>query len=339
MPAPSAPISTRLPRVGAGGLKIQPISMETLWTIVQGMTSSSFESSDGLGSKIVSTFFDGFGHILLDIVNAILESGHVPAAWKHAVTTPLPKGKSAVSDPAFTRPISMLPAIMKITERAVQLQLTNYMEFHHLLSDVQHGYRRHYSCESALHVVSDDILRAMDCCEITLWAMVDLYKCFDMVPHDRLIQKLTLYGIDPFWISDYLRGHTQQVRLVNRDGNETRSPVRNNSVGVYQGGSMSCILWSIFANDLHLHIPDSVRIVQFADDTQIWTTGKKQDLPPLIDRIESALHRMFDWFCDHGMKVNAAKTEFMIFGTRQMLRNVPTDVKVNFVGDVIFGEL
>ena len=76
----------------------------------------------------------------------------------------------------------------------------------------------------------------------------------EVLPHDRLIQKLTLYGIDPFWISDYLRGHTQQVRLVNRDGNETRSTVRNNSVGVYQGGSMSCILWSIFANDLHLHI-------------------------------------------------------------------------------------
>ena len=75
--------------------------------------------------------------------------------------------------------------------------------------------------------------------------------------------------------------------------------------------------------------------MQFADDTQIWTTGKKQDLPLLTDRIESALHRMVGWFCDHGMKVNAAKTEFMIFGTRQMLRNVPTDVKVNFVGSTI----
>ena len=60
----------------------------------------------------------------------------------------------------------------------------------------------------------------------------------------------------------------------------------------------------------------NVRIVQFADDTQIWTTGKKQDLPLLISRIESALHCMFNWFCDHGMKVNAEKTEFIIFGSR-----------------------
>ena len=335
VPAPTAPVPIRLPRVNTGGLKIKPISMETLWVIVRGMTSSSFESSDGLSSKTIHTYFTGFGHILLDIVNASLESGRVPAAWKHAIITPIPKGKSAVSDPARTRPISMLPAITKIAERAVQLQITDYMESHHLLSDAQHGYRKNYSSETALHVVTDDILRAMDCGEITLWAMVDLSKCFDMVPHDRLIQKLALYGIDHFWISDYLNGHTQQVQITSGEGTVTRSSVKDNPVGVYQGGSMSCILWSIFANDLHLHMPDTVRMVQFADDTQIWTTGKKQDLPQLISRIESALHGMFDWFCDHGMKVNADKTEFMIFGTRQMLRDFPGDVKVNFIGSKI----
>ena len=48
----------------------------------------------------------------------------------------------------------------------------------------------HMTCgdfEDFLHVVSADILRAMDCGEITLWAMVDFSKCFDMVTHDRLI--------------------------------------------------------------------------------------------------------------------------------------------------------
>ena len=205
------------------------------------------------------------------------------------------------------------------------------MESHNLLSDAQHGYRKNFSCETALHVVTDDILRAMDCGEIVLWAMVDLSKCFDMVPHGKLIEKLVLYGIDPSWLSDYLRGHTQQVQIVNAagNGNVNRSTVKNNPVGVYQGGSLSCILWTIFANELCLYVPDSVRIVQFADDTQIWTTGKKHELPLLVRRLENALHCLHDWFCSHGMKVNAAKTEFMIFGTKQMLRNAP-DVTVKF---------
>ena len=165
--------------------------------------------------------------------------------------------------------------------------------------------------------------------------MVDLSKCFDMVPHDKLLDKLCLYGIDPHWFADYLRGHTQQVQIVNTEtGRETRSRVRQNSVGVYQGGSMSCILWSIFANDLCLYVPDGVRIVQFADDTQLWTTGKKCDLPELVKRLEAALQCMLDWFSHHGMKVNAAKTELMLFGTKAMLRDMP-EVKVNFANETV----
>ena len=261
---------------------------------------------------------------MLDVVNASLETGRVPASWKHAIITPIPKGKFTASDPSRTRPISILPAITKITERAVQLQLTEYLERHHLFSEAQHGYRKRHSCETALHVVSDDILRAMDSGEIALWAMVDLSKCFDMVPHDILITKLSMYGIDPFWLDDYLHGHTQQVQVRDHDGQSVRSSVRSNPVGVYQGGSLSCVLWCIFANDLCLHVPESVKIVQFADDTQIWTTGKKQDLPLLVKQLETALQCMFDWFCAHGMKVNETKTELMVMGTRQMLRDIPS---------------
>ncbi|KAF0298371.1 putative RNA-directed DNA polymerase from transposon X-element [Amphibalanus amphitrite] len=145
--------------------------MEALWGIIQGMKPSSFEGPDGLSVKTIQTFFDGFGHIVLDLVNASLETGTVPASWKHATITPIPKGKLISSDPSSTRPISMLPAITKITERAVQLQLAEYMERHHLLSETQHGYRKSHSCETALHVVTDDILRAMDSGEIALWAM------------------------------------------------------------------------------------------------------------------------------------------------------------------------
>ena len=38
---------------------------------------------------------------------------------------------------------------------------------------------------------------------------------------------------------------------------------------------------------------------------------------------------MFDWFCEHGMKVNETKTELMIMGTKQMLRGI-TGVDVRF---------
>ena len=236
VPAPSNSVSIRLPRVTSGALKIQPISMEALWAIVRDMKPSTFTDRDGINVRMLQDFFPGLGHIIHDVVNASLQTGRVPGTWKHAIITPIPKGKQAPSDPSATRPISLLPAIMKVTERAVQLQLTEYMETQHLLSDAQHGYRKNRSCETALHVVTDDILRAMDRGEITLWAMVDLSKCFDMVPHDKLLEKLSLYGIDSFWLSDYLDGHTQQVQVTNSAlGSVSRSSIRENTIGVYQG--------------------------------------------------------------------------------------------------------
>ena len=48
VPAPSRPVHVRLPRVCAGGLRIQPITMEALWAIVQGLNPSGAECSDGL---------------------------------------------------------------------------------------------------------------------------------------------------------------------------------------------------------------------------------------------------------------------------------------------------
>ena len=46
-------------------------------------------------------------------------------------------------------------------------------------------------------------------------AMVDLSKCFDMMLHDKLLEKLSVYGIDSFWFIDYLYEHTQQVQVTN----------------------------------------------------------------------------------------------------------------------------
>ena len=207
-------------------------------------------------------------------VNTCLTTSAIPQSWKHALVTPVPKGKGA-SQPTNTRPISILPAAMKIVERLVQSQLIGYLETCHLISDTHHGYRRGHSTETALHVVTDKVFQAMDNGEVSLLVLLDLSKCFDVVPHDKLLQKLTLYGIDSEWFENYLTGHTQQVQLRNNSGRTVLSKTRDNNIGVYQGGSLSCVLFMLYSNELSLYVPDCVTVVQFADDTQLLISGKK----------------------------------------------------------------
>ena len=81
---------------------------------------------------------------------------------------------------------------MKIVERIVQSQLIEYLDTHCLLSAEQHGYRKLHSTETALSVITDRVLQAMDNGEISILVLLDLSKCFDVVSHPKLLEKLQL---------------------------------------------------------------------------------------------------------------------------------------------------
>ena len=48
------------------------------------------------------------------------------------------------------------------------------------------------------------------------WIIIDISKAFDLVPHDRLITKITETGVDwrvVGWIMEFLLGRSQTVRV------------------------------------------------------------------------------------------------------------------------------
>ena len=308
--------------------------MDDLYSALLTMKSSSSTGLDGISVYMLQRCFNGLGHALLDVVNSSLTSGTVPREWKHALVIPIPKSTVLSLDPSDTRPISLLPAVMKVVERIVQCQLSGYLEQHALLADAQHGYRKNRSTETALHVITDRVLHAMDRGEISVLVLLDLSKCFDVVSHAKLLAKLALYGIDTAWFRSYLSGHTQQVRVQSTGGRHLLSRTRVNSIGVFQGGALSCILYMLFANDLSLRLSSDVTIVQYADDTQLLVSGSKRDIQRLISSMEDALCYVHNWFCHNGMKLNAKKTQMIVLGTPAMLRTLPP-VVVRFCGNTI----
>ena len=333
VPTPVSPVPVRLPRITTSSFCVHAIDMDTLFATLLSMKSSSSTGTDGVSICMLQTYFEGLGHALLDITNSCLTTGDIPAAWKHALVTPIPKGKVS-TEPSNTRPISILPAAMKIVERVVQHQLVTYLESNHLLCSAQHGYRKGHSTETALHVVTDKILQAMDSGEVSILVLLDLSKAFDVVPHDKLLEKLALYGVEPKWFANYLSGHTQQVQVRRGDGSVLLSRTKPNSIGVYQGGSLSCALYTLYTNDVSLYVPESVSTVQFADDTQLLISGKKQDIHAMIMTMEQTLDSLYQWYCSHGMKLNASKTQMIVLGTPAMLRHMPA-VQLTFGGTTV----
>ena len=81
-------------------------------------------------------------------------------------------------------------------------------------------------------------------------------------------------------------------------------------------------------NELSMYA-EKCTVVQFADDTQLLISGPKTHLSEMIFSLESELERILDWFSQNLLKINASKTQVIVFGNRAMLRDMPqVSVKV-----------
>ena len=102
---------------------------------------------------------------------------------------------------------------------------------------------------------------------------LDFQKAFDSVPHQRLIQKLSSFGVHGkilLWIKDFLRNRTQQVVL---NGQKSGSILVTSSVP--QGSVLGPLLFTMFVNDISSIV--SSPTFMFADDTKIFHFIKSSD--------------------------------------------------------------
>ena len=88
------------------------------------------------------------------LVNLSLLTGVVPDEWKKARVVPLFKsGGQEIMD--NYRPISILPVVSKIAEKAVNVQLQLYLKQNNLLSPFQSDFRQHHSTLTAVTFFCD----------------------------------------------------------------------------------------------------------------------------------------------------------------------------------------
>ena len=84
----------------------------------------------------------------------------------------------------------------------------------------------------------------MDRSEVTLLTLIDLSRCFDVIDHKTLPNKLELLQICPKWFESYLSGHVQQVKLGDMFSDPL--PIQ---IGIFQGTCLGPLLYNIASKD------------------------------------------------------------------------------------------
>ena len=212
------------------------------------------------------------------------------------------------------RPISILPVLSKILEKAVNSQLQQYLKKFDILSPTQSGFRQHHSTESAVIYFTDEIRRHADAGRLTGALLVDLKKAFDTVPHKELISKLERFGFvdnSIAWFTNYLSNRSQVVSLGSNLS--VPMPVEN---GVPQGSILGPVLFTLYINDLPSCINFS-NVIMYADDTVIFFSSAQ--LMEVELKLNMELTSLSEWLCGNKLLLNLKKTEFVVFGTQQRL--------------------
>ena len=104
-----------------------------------------------------------------------------------------------------------------------------------------------------------------DDCEIDA-IFLDLSKASDTVPHVRLCQKLSHYGVQSnalMWIKDFLSDRTQRVILRGHT-----SSMCSVTSGVPQGSVLRLLLFLCYINDLLQRIQPPIKL--HADDAYLF---------------------------------------------------------------------
>ena len=185
---------------------------------------------------------------LVSIINLSLSSGVFPDKLKISKIIPIHKSDDASLVRPNYIPISILPGLSKIFERAVYNRIFQFLTDNNILFHHQLGFRPGHSTSHALIKLVSKIATAVDSNTYLAGVFLDLSKAFDTLDHDILLTKLEASGITDTalkWITDYFRNRKQFVQI-----DESKSNVCNQICGVPQGSILGPLFFIIYINDL-----------------------------------------------------------------------------------------
>jgi hypothetical protein len=241
---------------------------------------------------------------LCHIFNLSLLTGKFLSLWKKADDVPIFKKGNKVLVGNY-RPISILNNFSKIFESIIHDHLLFYFKFKQHSN--QHGFVKSKSTVPNLVTYLDDVLPSV--CPQGQFDSVyfDLSQAFDKVPHTLLLDKLSNFGLSPFyvnWFQSYLSNRSSFVRILGKFSSSFSV-----SSGVPLGSTLGPLLFNILINDISVKMYHS-RFLLFADDLKICRNIKSaEDCKTLKVDIDAVQQ----WCSENGMELNIQKTKIISF--------------------------
>lgn len=251
----------------------------------------------------------GLARCIISIMNKVFLGNTFPETWMDCVIVPIFK-KGDKLDPNNYRGIALINTLLKVLTKVVADRLQVVCSQADIIRREQAGFMAGEECPTQVACLLESCQRRKILGLDTVLCFLDLRKAYDLVPHERLFDKLAAAGLGQTMIG-FIRRMYANTHMRVRIDNACSRPYKYDR-GVRQGCPTSPLLFNIYINDIlnntqPVPIPGlehGLRGLMFADDTVIIAESHR-DLVSKLDGIHT-------WMADNAMEINPSKCGVML---------------------------
>ena len=155
---------------------------------------------------------------------------------------------------------------------------------------------------------------------------LDFRKAFDILSHDLILNKLSLYGCDDItlqWFNSYLKNRSQIVQI-----NNIKSSIEHIKYGVPPGSILGPLIFILFINDIVFEVEYS-KLYMYEDDSTLCCYDI--NVENLNTKLQHGLNKIDTWCLNNKMVINIAKSKAMLVCTHQKRSTLLNDSLSGFV--------
>ena len=210
---------------------------------IESFGENNAPSGDGVSPKALQKFIKNKIGLtrLTQLFRASLELSYCPQIWAEAKVIFLEKPNKV--DKACVksfRPISLMSYLLKSLEKLIYWQISNSVL--DPIIKTQHGFRKNYSCDTALSSLVDQIESGILRNQLVQVANIDIASAFGSLSYESAIKAMREHKIPEKIIQWYKHFLESQTAYTVTNDITRRVKVKR---GTAQGGILSPLIWNL----------------------------------------------------------------------------------------------